>query len=265
MNLRIIENFLTQHYRLWSTLKSKDTLELGKLIEQAIRIWRQEAIPVEETPDPETLHLRILKNHSAFLEMVEDDIETFPDYLKKAHGYFDGKECILSYFHDAYRTRQILLHEGRHQYDALISKTYFWLPKWYSEGSAEYYAHHLWQKQKLSMGQLNPEENYSLYFVRKWLSQNKIRKVEDFLLHPEQNEVDASWYHNVWALVYYLKKSSYNTGFKQWEEALQTGKMLEAESQYQQFLEKVAPNLKIFNQHYKQQLEIWSKLAPKHF
>lgn len=253
---------LSREYLIQSKLDRQQTLELAKIIEQAIRFWREESNLPYQIKTAKTLQIHLLKNHQAFQKMVDSDRERFSPELKKAHGYFDGQVCHLAYFHDRYRTQYILIHEGRHQYDDLVVEKFYRMPKWYSEGLAEYYSQHKWEKGNLKMGGLYPEKNYSLFFLKKLWQQKKILTIQEVLQKPNYSEINPAWYQNIWGILYYLKTEK-KQNFAQWESDLLAGKLTDATSQMEAFQHYVAPNLEQFQRDYQEQLEKWIQLSPK--
>lgn len=253
---------LTLNYRIISALAKEKTLELAALIEQAARTWREAA----KTPRDEksrTLRISILKDNAAFVAMVKDDIESFDPELAKAQGFFDGQTCWLSYFDNWNTTERVLLHEARHQFDSLVTGKVIHMPSWYFEGTAEFFSMHTWDGKKLTMGQLVPEHNYSLFFCKKLLGQNKIKAAQKMLEDAPMERIEPSYYQNAWAFIYYLRNSSYAEGFAKWESALLEGKYASAAEQLEGFKQQVAPDLAKFDKEYKAQLKEWTKLCPK--
>ncbi len=253
---------LTRDYRIVSALAKEKTLELALLTEQAARAWR-EAAKVPRDEKSKTLRISILKDNAAFIAMVKDDIESFDPELAKAQGFFDGQTCWLSYFDNWNTTGRVLLHEARHQFDSLVTGNVIHMPSWYFEGTAELYSMHTWDGKKLAMGGLVPEKNYSLFFCKKLLGQNKIKGAQKMLEDAPMERIEPSYYQNAWAFVYYLRNSSYAEGFAKWESALLEGKYASAAEQLEGFKQQVAPDMAKFDKEYKAQLKEWTKLCPK--
>ncbi|MCB9894156.1 MAG: hypothetical protein H6839_06900 [Planctomycetes bacterium] len=253
---------LTREYRIHSALKEEETLELARVLEQAVRIWRDDAGVEYDARTCVTLWFDIMKDHDAFVEMIENDIESFDAEMTKSQGFFDGQYCRLSYFHDWYRTRRVLLHEARHQFDGLVTQKLWNLPAWYKEGIAEYWSMHKWDGKKLELGQLVPDVNYSLYFCGKLLKKKKIKGAEDTLNQNWWGEVDPEFYQNSWAFVYYLRNSDYRDGFAKFEQELLAGKLDSASKQVEAFKRHISADLKAFDKAYLVQLEAWVKLSP---
>lgn len=253
---------LTRDYRITSALAKEKTLELASLIEQAARAWRDAAKKPRDEKS-RTLRIAILKDNAAFVAMVKDDIESFDPELAKAQGFFDGQTCWLSYYDNWNTTERVLLHEARHQFDSIVKGKVIHMPSWYFEGTAEFYSMHTWDGRKLVMGGLVPEKNYSLFFCKKLLGQNKIRGAQKMLEDAPMERIEPSYYQNAWAFIYYLRNSSYAEGFAKWEGALLEGKYASAAEQLEGFMEHVAPDLARFDKDYKAQLKEWTKLCPK--
>lgn len=254
---------ITREYVLKSRLKPEETLELARVLEQGVRIWRDDAALPYDAVSAITLEVDILKTHDDFINMIESDIESFDDEMKKSQGFFDGRTCRMSYFHDWYRTRRVLLHEGRHQFDMLVHQKLHQMPAWYKEGIAEYWSMHEWDGKQLKLGELAPEVNYSLWFCRKLLKKRKIKGVEDTLQQDWWGVVDPEFYQNSWAFVYYLRHSDNAAGFKKWEAELLEGKLNSQEKQQEAFERLITKDLKKFDKAYKKQLEEWAKQSPE--
>lgn len=254
---------ITREFVITSRLKPEETLELARVLESAVRIWRDDAGLKYDLVKAITLEVEILKNNKAFVDMIEDDIESFSDDMKRSQGFFDGQRCWLSYFHDWYRTRRVLLHEARHHFDMLVAQNLFNQPAWYKEGVAEYWSMHEWDGKTLKLGQLVPDVNYSLHFCGKLLRKRKIKGVEKTFEQGWWGEVDPEFYQNSWALVYYLRHSDHAEGFKKFESELKTGKLRDAESQVAAFKKHVTGDIKIFDKGYLDQLEKWCKQSPE--
>lgn len=254
---------ITREYVITSRLKVKETLELARMLEQAVRAWREDANLPYDAVNAISLEVDILKDHEAFLDMIESDIESFDDDMKKSQGFFDGRTCRMSYFHDWYRTRRVMLHEGRHQFDSLVAQKIFQMPAWYKEGTAEYWSMHEWDGKTLKMGQLVPDVNYSLWFCRKLLKKRKINGAEDTLNQDWWGVVDPEFYQNSWAFVYYLKHSDSAEGFKKFESELLEGKLNTQAKQLEAFKRLVNKDLKKFDKAYKKQLEDWAEQSPE--
>jgi hypothetical protein len=253
---------LTRDYRIVSALAKEKTFELASLIEQAARTWR-EAAKMPRDEKSKTLRVQILKDNAAFISMVKDDIESFDQELTKAQGFFDGQSCWLSYFDNWNTTERVLLHEGRHQFDSLVTGNVIHMPSWYFEGTAELYSMHTWDGKKLAMGGLVPEKNYSLFFCKKLLSANKVKGAQKMLEDAPMERIEPSYYQNAWAFIYYLRNSSYAEAFAKWEAELLEGKYATPAAQIEAFQKHVAPDLAKFDKEYKAQLKEWTKLCPK--
>ena len=253
---------LTLDYRITSALAKEKTLELASLLEQAARAWR-EAAKAPRDGNSKSLRISILKDNAAFVAVVKEDIESFDQELAKAQGFFDGQTCWLSYFDNWNTTERVLLHEARHQFDSLVTGKVIHMPGWYFEGTAEFFSMHSWDGKKLAMGQLVPEQNYSLFFCKKLLGQNKIKGAQKMLEDAPMERIEPSYYQNAWAFVYYLRNSTYAEGFAKWESALLEGKYASAADQLEGFKQHVAADLVKFDKDYKSQLKEWTKLCPK--
>ncbi|MCA8916757.1 MAG: hypothetical protein KDB90_15295 [Planctomycetes bacterium] len=253
---------LTREYRIRSALKEPETIELARVLEQAIRIWREDAGLEYDARTGVTLWVDIMKDHDAFVEMIESDIESFDAEMTKSQGFFDGQYCRLSYFHDWYRTRRVLLHEARHQFDGLVTQKLWNLPAWYKEGIAEYWSMHKWDGKKLELGQLVPDVNYSLYFCGKLLRKKKIKGAEDTLNQNWWGEVDPEFYQNSWAFIYFLRNSDYRDGFAKFETQLLAATLDSASKQLESFKQNVSVDLKAFDDAYHARLKTWCELSP---
>lgn len=253
---------LTRDYRITSALAKEKSLELAALIEQAARAWR-EAAKAPRDEKSKTLRVQILKDNAAFVAMVKDDIESFDQELTKAQGFFDGQTCWLSYFDNWNTTERVLLHEARHQFDSLVTGKVIHMTSWYFEGTAEFYSMHSWDGKKLAMGGLVPEKNYSLFFCKKLLGQNKIKGAQKMLEDAPMERIEPSYYQNAWAFIYYLRNSGYAEGFAKWEAELLEGKYSAPKDQLEAFQKHVAPDLAKFDKEYKAQLKEWTKQCPK--
>ncbi|MCB9934614.1 MAG: hypothetical protein H6840_02895 [Planctomycetes bacterium] len=254
---------ITREFVITSRLKPEETTELAALLEQAVRAWRADAGVEYDPVKAITLEVDILKTNADFVAMIESDIESFSDDMKKSQGFFDGRVCRLSYFHDWYRTRRVLLHEARHQFDGLVTQKLWNTPAWYKEGTAEYWSMHSWDGKKLEMGQLVPEVNYSLYFCGKLLKKKKIKGAEDTLNQNWWGEVDPEFYQNSWAFIYYLRNSDHKEGFSKFEQELQNGKLDSASKQLDAFKQHISADLKAFDKAYLKQLAEWAKQSPE--
>lgn len=254
---------ISREFVITSRLKVRESLELARVLEQAVRIWREDAGLEFDPVKAITLKVEILKNNKAFVDMIESDIESFSDDMKKSQGFFDGQRCWLSYFHDWYRTRRVLLHEARHQFDMLVAQNLFNMPAWYKEGTAEYWSMHEWDGKTLKLGQLVPDVNYSLYFCGKLLRKRKIKGVEKTFEQGWWGEVDPEFYQNSWAFVYYLRHSDHADGFKKFESELKAGQLRDGGAQLSAFKKHVTEDFKTFDKGYLEQLEEWSELSPR--
>ncbi|MHC4840786.1 MAG: hypothetical protein ACYTDT_07445 [Planctomycetota bacterium] len=248
---------LTREFRIVSALKWKDTKDLAKVIEGAFAIWREDTGHPWEADKRKTFHVFIHKNHKAYVKMMTDDIETYPAEMTKSHGYFDGRCCWLSYFHDWYRTRRVLLHEARHQFDMLVAKTGWGVPSWYHEGIAEYWAMHDWNGKKLELGLLVPKKNYSLHFCGQLLKKKKILGADATLKQGWQTTIDPAFYQNSWAFIYFCKNSDYADGFKKYEAKITSGAYKSQAEQIAGFKELVTDDFKKFDEEYLTQLADW--------
>ncbi|MCF6228746.1 MAG: hypothetical protein L3J82_08830, partial [Planctomycetes bacterium] len=245
---------LTREFRVVSALKWKDTKDLAKVLESAFAIWRDETNNPWDAAKRSTFHILIKKNHKAYVKMIKDDIETYSAEQAKSHGFFDGRKCILSYFHDWYRTRRIILHEARHQFDSLVAKTGWGVPAWYHEGIAEYWSMHNWDGKKLELGQLVPKKNYSLLFCGKLLDKKKILGAQATLSQGWPTSIDPAFYQNSWAFIYYCKHSGYADGFKKFETKLAKSEYKTQAQQIAGFKELVTDDFTAFDKAYKKQL-----------
>ena len=255
---------LTREYLIVSALKKKSkSVDLARLVEQAIRQWRTDAglEPADGSRGP--LKLKILKDYKAFQQMIKDDIEYYDQSLLKANGWYGGDYCYLSYFHDWYRTIRVLLHEARHQFDAEIWRKMGNMPGWYMEGIAEYYSMHKWDGKKLTMGELNPRVNYSLHFAGKLLKKGKIKGAEQHIRNPWMTAIEPAYYQNAWAFFYFLRNSDYTEGYAKWEKELLDGKMRGTKAQLAGFKKHISEDMKEFDQAYFKQLKKWVKKSPK--
>lgn len=240
---------LTQHWRIRSGLKEKETLELGRVAELAVRKWREDGGFKREAESP-TLMLEMLRTHEAYVAMIKADIETFDQGLANSHGFFDGRACVGSFFKDWYRTRRIVLHEARHQFDMLISKTFAHQPAWYREGTAEYYSVHDWDGKTLQMGRLNSAINEHLFFLQRICKRKKLRGAEATVMQGDQMTIDPEFYQQSWAFVYFCRTSKHAEAFQKWETDLLAGKLQGAQAQWKAFQETVAQDPKAFDKAY---------------
>jgi len=240
---------LTQHWRIRSGLKDKETLELARVVEQAVRTWREESGLKREQNSP-TLLMEILRTHEAYVAMIQADIETFDQQMTKSHGFFDGRVCWGSFFKDWYRTRRIVLHEARHQFDMLVASTFMHQPAWYREGTAEDYSIHDWDGKTLQMGRLNSDINEHLFFLQRICKRKKLRGAESTLKQGEQMEIDPEFYQQSWAFVYFCRTGKHAEGFKKWEADLLAGKLKGTDAQLKSFQETVASDAKAFDKAY---------------
>lgn len=252
---------LTREFRVVSALKWKDTKDLAKVLESAFAIWRNETNNPWDAAKRTTFHILIKKNHKAYVKMIKDDIETYSAEQTKSHGFFDGHKCILSYFHDWYRTRRIILHEARHQFDYLVAKTGWSVPAWYHEGIAEYWSMHNWDGKKLELGQLVPKKNYSLLFCGKLLGKKKVLGAQATLSQGWPTSIDPAFYQNSWAFIYYCKHSDYADGFKKFEAKLAKSEYKTQAQQIAGFKELVTDDFTAFDKAYKKQLKEWADKA----
>ncbi|MBK9975797.1 MAG: hypothetical protein IPP14_13585 [Planctomycetes bacterium] len=257
------QEVLTLEWRIRSGLTLKDTLELARMMEQAVRTWRTEGDFKRDANNPITLHMEILKSHEAYVAMIEGDIETYEPELAKSHGFFDGQTCWGSYFKDWYRTRRIVLHEGRHQFDMLIAKTFGAMPAWYREGLAEFYSIHDWDGKTLQMGRLNSDINEHLYFLQRICKRKKLRGAAETIQQGQEGAIDPEFYQQTWAFIYYCRTGPQAEAFKKWEAELLAGKLPTAEKQLEAFKEKVAPDLKDFDSSYNQATNAWASKYQK--
>ncbi|MBX3474604.1 MAG: hypothetical protein KF754_09500 [Planctomycetes bacterium] len=237
---------LTLHWRIRSGLKEKDTLELARVAELAVRQWRQEA-DLNREADAPALLMELLRTHEAYVAMIQADIETFDQAMVNSHGFFDGRVCWGSFFKDWYRTRRIVLHEARHQFDLLVAKTFRHQPAWYREGTAEFYSIHDWDGKTLQMGRLNSDINEHLYFLQRICKRKKLRGAEPTLMQGDQFKIDPEFYQQSWAFVYFCRTGKYAEAFKKWETDLLSGKLQGAEAQWRAFAEVVATDAKAFD------------------
>ncbi len=249
---------LTREYRITAYVKEADALELGRVMEQAVRSWREETGKPYEPGQSWTLHLHVLETHKDYVNLIKDDIETFDQELTKSHGFFDGRACWGGYFDSWYRTRRIFLHEGRHQFDMLIARTFMLMPAWYREGTAEYYSVHEWDGKTLKMGVLNAKTNEHLYFLKRIVRRKKLKGAEDMLKEGAEGSVDAEFYQNCWAFLYFLRNSDYADDFRKWEKQLLLGNHRTIEAQSTTFTKNVAQDPKAFNKAYSQAVEDWA-------
>jgi hypothetical protein len=187
--------------------------------------------------------------------MIQADMETFDQQMTKSHGFFDGRVCWGSFFKDWYRTRRIVLHEARHQFDLLVAGTFLHQPAWYREGTAEYYSVHDWDGKTLRMGRLNSDVNEHLYFLQRICKRRKLRGAESTLRQGEQMEIDPEFYQQSWAFVYFCRTGKYAEAFKKWEADLLAGKLKGADAQWKAFAETVAPDTKAFDRAYTEATE----------
>jgi hypothetical protein len=238
--------------------KEADALELGRVMEQAVRSWREEAGKPYEPGHSWTLHLHVLETHKDYFNLIKDDIETFDQELTKSHGFFDGRACWGGYFSNWYRTRRIFLHEGRHQFDMLIAKTFMVMPAWYREGTAEYYSVHEWDGKTLKMGVLNAKENEHLHFLKRIVRRKKLKGAEEMLKEGAEGSIDAEFYQNCWAFVYFLRNSDYMAAFSKWEAQLVSGAYADVEKQRDAFNLQVSPDVAAFNQAYLVAVKKWA-------
>jgi hypothetical protein len=253
---------ITREYRITSRLKPAETLELARVLEQAIRIWREDAGLPYNAVKAITLEIDILKTNKDFTDMMKADIETFSEDMYVSQGFFDGQACRLSYFHDWWRTRQIILHEGRHQFDLLVAGKLWQMPAWYKEGTAEYWAMHTWDGKKLEMGQLAPDDNYSLHFCGKLLKKKKIKGAEDTLNQDWWGVVEPEFYQNSWAFIYYLRSEQADS-FEKFEAELLEGTLDTQAKELEAFKRLISADLKAWDKAYLKQLEAWAKLSPE--
>jgi hypothetical protein len=254
---------ITREYRITSRLKPAETLELARVLEQAIRVWRDDASLPYEAAKSITLEIDILKTNKDFIDMMKADVETFSEDMYVSQGFFDGQACRLSYFHDWWRTRQIILHEGRHQFDLLVAGKLWQMPAWYKEGTAEYWAMHTWDGKKLEMGQLAPDENYSLHFCGKLLKKKKIKGAEDTLNQGWWGVVEPEFYQNSWAFIYYLRNSDSKEGFRKFEKELLAQGLDSQAKQLEAFKSHVNADLKAWDKGYWKQLAEWAAESPE--
>jgi hypothetical protein len=253
---------ITREYRIVSRLKPEQTLELARVLEQAVRAWRADAGVEYDAVKSITLEVDILKNAKSFLDMMKADIETYSEDMYASQGFFDGKACRLSYFHDDQRTRHIALHEARHQFDLLVHGKLWQMPAWYKEGSAEYWAIHTWDGKTLQMGVLNAENNYNLYFCGKLLKKRKVLGAEDTLDQDWWGVIDPEFYQNSWAFVYYLRTEQAEA-FKKFEAEMFEGKLDSQAKQLEAFKRLVSNDLKAWDKAYLKQLETWARKCPE--
>jgi hypothetical protein len=253
---------ITREYRITSRLKPAETLELARVLEQAIRVWRDDASLPYEAAKSITLEIDILKTNKDFINMMKADVETFSEDMYVSQGFFDGQACRLSYFHDWWRTRQLILHEGRHQFDLLVAGTLWQMPAWYKEGTAEYWAMHTWDGKKLEMGQLAPDDNYSLHFCGKLLKKKKIKGAEDTLNQDWWGVVEPEFYQNSWAFIYYLRSEQADS-FEKFEAELLEGTLDTQAKELEAFKRLISADLKAWDKAYLKQLEAWAKLSPE--
>jgi hypothetical protein len=249
---------LTREYRITAYVKETDALELGRMMEQAVRTWREEAARPYEPGQSWTLHLHVLETHKDYVNLIKDDIETFDQELAKSHGFFDGRACWGGYFSNWYRTRRIFLHEGRHQFDMLIAKTFMLMPAWYREGTAEYNSVHEWDGKTLKMGVLNAKENEHLHFLKRIVRRKKLKGAEEMLKEGAEGSIDAEFYQNCWAFVYFLCNSNYTPGFRKWEAEAFRDSRRTPEIHAASFKETVTPDTKAFNQAYSAAVLDWA-------
>lgn len=253
---------ITREYRITSRLKPAETLELAHMMEQAIRTWREDAGLAYDAVKAITLEVDILKTNKDFIDMMKADIETYSEDMYISQGFFDGQTCRLSYFHDWWRTRQIILHEGRHQFDLLVARKLWQMPAWYKEGTAEYWAMHEWDGKTLKMGQLAPNDNYSLHFCGRLLKKKKIKGAADTLNQDWWGVVEPEFYQNSWAFIYYLRTEQ-SEAFKKFEEELLAGKLDTQAKCLEAFKKHTSADLKMWDKAYLKQLETWAKESPE--
>lgn len=246
---------LTLEWQIRSELKPAETLELARMIEQAVRDWRDDGETPRDVKAPVTLRMVILKDHMAYVQMIKDDIETFDPELAKSHGFFDGQVCWGSFFKDWYRTRRILLHEGRHQYDLLVAKTFFHMPAWYREGTAEYWSVHEWDGKTLKMGVLNAASNEHLHFLQRIIKRKKLKGAEATLKQAGEPAIEAEFYQQSWAFVFFCRTGSYAESFRKWETELLSGRLRDEAAQTTAFGSTVAPDMKAFDVAYRSATE----------
>lgn len=241
---------LTREWRIRSALKPAATLELGLVLEQAVRAWREDSGHTYKPAEAPTLHMEILKDHDAYVAMIRSDIERFPQGLVNSHGHFDGTTCWGGFFKDWYRTRRILLHEARHQYDMLVTNTFRHMPAWYLEGTAEYWSVHQWDGKALSMGVLNPQVNEHLHFLQRIVRRKQLRGVKATFAEGEEGAIEAEFYQQSWAFVYYLRTGRHQEAFKKWEADLLAGKLGGDGAALSRFESLIAPDFAVFDAGY---------------
>jgi hypothetical protein len=253
---------LTREYRIVSALAQPKTLELGCLIEQAVRQWRGAAGKAYDSGKPASLRIVILKDNAAFVQMIRDDVESYDQGLVKAQGFYDGAACWMSYFDNWFQTIHVLLHEARHQFDSEVSGAVN-VPGWYWEGIAEYFGTHSWDGKTLKMGELAPSRNYSLFFCNKLIGQRKHKGAREMIENPWPSGVDPAFYQNAWGFLYFLKNSSYSEGYAKWEQDLLAGKLESPAAQLEAFKKHVAEDLDKFDKDYRAQIKEWARQCPK--
>lgn len=250
---------LTREYRVWSELKESETLEMARMLEQAIRTWRDDITKPYEAGKAWTLEVRILKTHADYVAMVKDDIETFHPDLAKSHGFFDGRACWGSFFDSPYRTRRIFLHEARHQFDMCIAGTFMHQPAWYREGTAEFWSVHEWDGKTLRMGVLNSESNEHLHFLQKITRRKKLKGAETTLKGGWEGDVDAEFYQQSWAFIYFLRNSAHTEGWRKWEVELLAGNLPDEAKRTEAFKKQVTEDLKAFDKAYLEATAKWAE------
>lgn len=248
---------LTREYRVYSELKESDTLEIARMLEQAVRQWRAEAGKPYEPGKNWTLHVHILKTREAYVAMIKNDIETFDQGLAKSHGFFDGRACWGGWFDSPYRTRRIFLHEARHQFDMLIAGSFRHMPAWYREGIAEYASVHEWDGKTLKIGVLNSKGNEHLHFLQRICKRKKLKGAEAHLAGGWDGEIDPEFYQQAWAFVFFLR-GRHGEGFAKFEAELLAGKLPDTASRIEAFKKHVGNDLKAFDKGYLEQTTEWA-------
>ncbi len=145
----------TAHYHLEYTGDANDKAradEYGRVLESA---WPQFKAFLQKKPKVKKgtkLRVRYFTTRGAMVKAIRDDGGTPPD--KGGGMYWPPTRTAYAFRQGTkYKSRHLLIHEAAHQYH-FLSRTKNKNPavKWWTEGVAEYLAHHHWDGQKLQLG-----------------------------------------------------------------------------------------------------------------
>jgi hypothetical protein len=120
---------------------------------------------------------------------------------------------------------------------------------------------HTWDGKKLKMGQLAPDNNYSLHFCGKLLTK-KIRGAENTINQDWWGVVEAEFYQNSWAFLHYLRTEQAES-FKKFEAELLEAKLDTPAKGLEAFKRLISADLKAWDNAYLKQLETWAKQSPE--